>query len=78
MTFFSRSFREGISFPNFVERSILKLPLSKLCGVPFSLKNRVLSEGQNRAKRCNKKGRKAKGQQEKGIRENRSENNPQG
>ena len=30
---FSRRFREGISFPNFVERSILKVPLSKLCAV---------------------------------------------
>ena len=29
---FSR-FREGISFPNFVERSIPKLPLSKICSL---------------------------------------------
>ena len=49
---FSRRFREGNSFPNFLERSILKLPLSKLCVVPFSLQNRALFEGENRAKRC--------------------------
>ena len=33
----SRRFREGISFPSFVERSTLKLPLSKLYIVPFAL-----------------------------------------
>ena len=49
---FSRRFREGISFPNFVERSFLKLPLSKICAVPFALQNRVLFAGENRAKRC--------------------------
>ena len=38
---FSRRFREGISFPNFVERSILNLPLSKLCTVHFALQNRA-------------------------------------
>ena len=43
----SRRFREGISFPNFVERSILKLPLSKLCAVPFALQ----VEGEKKAKR---------------------------
>ena len=65
-------FREGISFPNFVERSILKLPLSKLCAVPFALKNRALFEVEKRAKRCREKGRKGGGKKEKRTRENRS------
>ena len=60
---FLRRFREGISFPNFVERSILKLPLSKLCAVPFALQNRALFEAEKRAKRCREKGRKRGGQQ---------------
>ena len=45
---FSRRFREGISFPNFVERSILKLPLSKLCAVPLAQQNRALSREKGR------------------------------
>ena len=75
---FSRRFREGISFPNFVERSILKLPLSKICGVPSRLQNRALFEGGggDRAKRCPKKGRRRGGQhrgkKEKRTRENKS------
>ena len=56
-------FREGISFQNFVEGSILKLLLSKLCAVPFALQNRELFEGGKRAKRCREKGRKRGGQQ---------------
>ena len=60
---FSRRFREGISFPNLLERSIPKLPLSRLCAVPFALQNRALFEGENRAKRCPEKGRKRGGQQ---------------
>ena len=36
---FSRRFREGTSFPKSLERSILKLPLSKLYVVPFDLQN---------------------------------------
>ena len=60
---FLRSFREGISFPNFVERSTPDLPLSKLCAVPFALQNRALFEGENRAKMCREKGRKRGGQQ---------------
>ena len=60
---FSRRFREGISFPNFVERCIPELPLSKLCSVRFSLQNRALFEGEKRAKRCREKGRKRGGQQ---------------
>ena len=75
---FSRRLREGISFPNFVERSILKLPLSKICAVPFALQNRALFNGEPRAKRCPEKGRKRGGQEEgakkeKRTRENRSE-----
>ena len=44
---FACRFQEGNSFPNFVERSILKLPLSKLCCVlcPLLYKNRALLEG---------------------------------
>ena len=48
---FSRRFREGLSFLNFVERSILKLPLSKLCAVPLALQNRALLERGKRATR---------------------------
>ena len=60
---FSRRFREGISFPNFVERSILKLPFSKIC-VPFALQNRALFKGE--------KAPRQGGQEEKRTRENRS------
>ena len=42
---FSHRFREGISFPNAVERFILKLPLSKVSAVPLALQNRALFEG---------------------------------
>ena len=52
----SRSFRERISFPNLVERSILKLPLCKRCAVPFALRNRALLEGEKTAKRCRENG----------------------
>ena len=74
---FSRKFREGISFPNFAERCIPELPLSKLCSVPFSLQNKALFEGKKRAKRCREKGRRRgfanrKGKKEKRTRENRS------
>ena len=73
---FSRGFREGISFPKFVERSILKLPLSKLCAVPLPLQNRAFFEGRKGRKRCREKGRKRgdqqRGQKEKRTRENRS------
>ena len=60
---FSRRFQEGISFPNFVERSILELPLSKLCSVPFALQNRALFKGEKGAKRCREKGGKRGGKQ---------------
>ena len=49
---FLRRVREGISFPNILEASILKLPLSKLCAVRFALQNRALFERRKRAKRC--------------------------
>ena len=61
---FSRRFREGISFPKFGERSILKLPLAKIGAVPFALRNReeevpgkekgrkVTSRGAKRKKGC--------------------------
>ena len=75
---FLRRFREGNSFPNFVERSVPKLPLSKLCAVPFSLQNKALFEEQKRGKKVPRKGRKRggqeRGQKEKRTRENRSEN----
>ena len=64
LTIFLRRGREGISFPNFVERSILKLPLSGLCAVPLPLQNRALFE-EKRAERCREKERK-RGRQEKG------------
>ena len=48
---FSRRFREGISFPNFLEMSILKLPLSKLCAVPLALQNRALFERERERER---------------------------
>ena len=58
---FSRRFREGISFPNCVERS----------------QNRALFEGEKKATRCREKGTKRGGQQrgtkEKRTRENRSD-----
>ena len=59
----SRRFREGISFPTFVEGSILKVPLSKICAVPFALQNRAFFEGENTAKRCPEKRGKRGGKQ---------------
>ena len=58
---FSRRFREGISFPNFVERFILKLPLSKIRAVPFALQNRALFEGRTARKRAQTRGARAVG-----------------
>ena len=60
---FSRRFREGIAFPNFLEGSIPELHFSKLCAVPFALQNRALFEGEKMAKMCQEKGRKRGGQQ---------------
>ena len=72
---FSRRFREGISFPNFAERSILKLSLSKLRAVPLVLQNRARFEEEKRAKRRREKGKKrvaSKGdKKEKRTHENR-------
>ena len=66
---FSRRFREGISFPKFVQRSILKLPLSKLCAVPLALQNRAVFEGEKRAKKMSRKGEeegRKRGDQQRG------------
>ena len=75
--FFSRRFREGISFPNFVERCIPELPISKLWSVPFSLQNRALFEGKKGRKGAEKRGGRGVaskgGKKEKRTRENRSE-----
>ena len=54
---FLRRFREGISFPSFVERS-LKLPLSKLCAVPFALQHGALFEREKRGEKVPRKGRR--------------------
>ena len=64
---FSRRFRGRIFFPNFVERSILKLPLSKLCAVPFALQNRA-SRGRKGRKDAEKRGGtgRERGGQQKG------------
>ena len=62
---FSRRFREGISFPKFVQRSILKLPLSKLCAVPLALQNRAAFETSRRRKMCPERGSK-RGDQQRG------------
>ena len=73
---FLRRFRKGISFPNLVERSILKLPLPKLCAVPLALQNRAFFEGREGAKGAEKRGgtRVASkgGKKEKRTRANRS------
>ena len=73
----SRRFREGIPFPNFVERSIPELPLSKLCTVPFALQNRALFEGEKWRKCAEKRGGRGvatkRGKKEKRTRENSSE-----
>ena len=44
------------SFPKLVERSILKLPLSKLCAVPLPLQSRAIFEGRKREKKVPRKG----------------------
>ena len=78
---FSRRLWELISFPNFVERFFLKLPLSKLCTVPFALQNRALCEGEARvtSDKLPRKGEEevwpAKGaEREKRTRENKPGN----
>ena len=63
-----------MSFPNFVERSTLKLPLSELCAAPFVLQKRGGEKGEG-AEKGEKEGRPAKGAiKKKRTRENRSEN----
>ena len=77
LTFFLCRFREGISLLHFVERSILKLLLSKLCAVLFALQNGPLLGGREKGKRSREKGRKKggskRGKKEKRTHENRSE-----
>ena len=41
----------------------MKLPLFKLCAVPFAVQNRELFEEGKRVKRCGEKGRKRSDQQ---------------
>ena len=62
---FSRRFREGIPFPDFVERSILNLPLSKLSV------NRALFEGRGKGRKGAERrgGRGEAGKKEKRTRE---------
>ena len=76
---FLRRFREGNSFPNFVERATPDLPLSKLCAVPFALllyRTEHCSrgrKGRNVPRKRAEKGWPAKGaKRKKGTRENRS------
>ena len=69
---FSRRFREGVSFPNFAERSILKLPLSKLCAVPLALQNRAFFGREQRCQEKRKRGGQERGQKGKRTREERS------
>ena len=46
-----------------MERSVLKLPLSKLCAVPFALQNGALFEREKRGEKVPRKGMKRGGQQ---------------
>ena len=39
-----------------MDRSILKLPLSKLCAVPLALQNRALFEGKKKGQKVPRKG----------------------
>ena len=48
-----------------MERSILKLPLSKLCGVPFAPQNRALFKGEKGRKGA-EKGEEVGGGQQRG------------
>ena len=73
---FSRRFREELSFPNSVERSILKLPLSKLCAVPFALQSRSTFRWGAKGETAPRKGEEEglqRGKKEKKTRENRSD-----
>ena len=53
---FSRRFREGISFPNLLERSILKLPLFRLCAAPLVPQNRAQRKGREGARKGEEEG----------------------
>ena len=54
-----------------MQRSVLELPLSKLCAVPFALQNRALFTGEKRARKGREEGRKRDGQQ-RGKKEKRT------
>ena len=73
---FSLRFQEGISFPNFGERSILELPLSSSALCPLLYRTEHFSRGGKGAKRYREKGGKGvaskEGKKEKRTRENRS------
>ena len=62
LTFFYADFGKEFPCRTFWERSILRLPLSKLCAVPLALQNRALFEGRKGRKGA-EKGRKRGGQQ---------------
>ena len=61
-----------------MERSVLKLPLSKLCAVSLALENRAFVEGEKGEKGAEKRGGRGVtskgGKKEKRTHENRSEN----
>ena len=63
LTFFHADFGKEFPSPILWRGPFLKLPLSKLCTVPFALQNRALFEGEKGAKRCPEKGRNRGGQQ---------------
>ena len=71
LTPFHANFGKENSFPNFVERSILKLLLSKLCAVPLAIENKAVFEGRQDADRMGRK----RGDQQGGQREKRSREN---
>ena len=55
---------EGISFPNLLERSMLRLPLSKLCTVPRARSTEQSTfGGGEKGEKVRDKGRKRGGQQ---------------
>ena len=77
LTFLSRRFREGISFPNFVERSILKLPPSPRSVLRPSLhRTEQFSRGREGRKGAEKRAGQGVatkgGKQEERTRENQS------
>ena len=76
---FLRRFREGVSFPSFVDRPILILPFSVPRGVPLSLLHNTAlfkgGKGREGAEKRRGRGVASKGgEEEKRTRENRSVN----